>query len=358
MKLITGKDEESERPDDSLLAAYRCCLNSGSFEAATVASVLQITEAEAGDLADRMESLGLLTRGEDEIREPVDPDVADMALNGPLEREILERQMAVQRIRDELKALRPIYDQLRRDTTAAGAGFRELTNTDETVNEIAASSRRCVREVLSAQPGGGRGASTLADALPRDLAALERGVGMRVIYQHTARTSLATRAYVSRIQDAGGVVRTTDDPVERMVIFDRAVAFVSRYDDEGNRLPGGIRISVPACVRFLAAQFDKAWLTSVPFDSDTDVTPEMNDVRLDVLRLMALGLKDEVIARRLGMATRTCRRYIALVMQDLGVESRFQAGAKAALLGLLPETVAPSGPTPEPRRGADDARPA
>ncbi|KOG32387.1 hypothetical protein ADK34_09305 [Streptomyces viridochromogenes] len=49
--------------------------------------------------------------------------------------------------------------------------------------------------------------------------------------------------------------------------------------------------------------------------------------------LLAQGAKDEVIARRLGMSLRTCRRHIAELLEELGAESRFQGGALAERAG-------------------------
>ena len=68
---------------------------------------------------------------------------------------------------------------------------------------------------------------------------------------------------------------------------------------------------------------------------------EVDDIRSEltqaILGQLATGAKDELIARRLGMSVRTCRRHIAAIMLHLRAESRFQAGALAAQLGLLPD---------------------
>ena len=56
-----------------------------------------------------------------------------------------------------------------------------------------------------------------------------------------------------------------------------------------------------------------------------------------ILRLLADGLKDEAIARRLGMSLRTTRRHVADILSELNVSSRFQAGVAAARSGLLEE---------------------
>ncbi|WP_445519105.1 LuxR C-terminal-related transcriptional regulator [Streptomyces sp. NEAU-174] len=55
----------------------------------------------------------------------------------------------------------------------------------------------------------------------------------------------------------------------------------------------------------------------------------------EVLTLMAEGYKDDAAARKLGLSVRTYRRYVADIMRDLQVESRFQAGVRAVRAGLM-----------------------
>ena len=47
-----------------------------------------------------------------------------------------------------------------------------------------------------------------------------------------------------------------------------------------------------------------------------------------------MGLKDEAIARFLGVGLRTVRRRIAALMSIHGVDTRFQLGAALALAAL------------------------
>ena len=54
-----------------------------------------------------------------------------------------------------------------------------------------------------------------------------------------------------------------------------------------------------------------------------------------LLRQLASGAKDEQIARTLGLSLRTVRRRVADLMIELGVDTRFQAGAEAARRGWL-----------------------
>jgi len=54
-----------------------------------------------------------------------------------------------------------------------------------------------------------------------------------------------------------------------------------------------------------------------------------------ILALLAEGLTDDVIARRLSISMRTYRRRVQALMLKLGATSRFQAGARAAQRGWL-----------------------
>jgi DNA-binding NarL/FixJ family response regulator len=54
-----------------------------------------------------------------------------------------------------------------------------------------------------------------------------------------------------------------------------------------------------------------------------------------VLRLLASGLTDEAVARKVGLSARTVRRTIASLSDRLQANSRFQAGAQAVRRGWI-----------------------
>ncbi|MBD0746961.1 hypothetical protein BG418_02455 [Streptomyces sp. CBMA152] len=60
-----------------------------------------------------------------------------------------------------------------------------------------------------------------------------------------------------------------------------------------------------------------------------------SEEQLELLGLLAEGLKDEAIARRLGVHVHTARRRITRLLHDLDADTRFQAGARATLRGWL-----------------------
>ena len=57
--------------------------------------------------------------------------------------------------------------------------------------------------------------------------------------------------------------------------------------------------------------------------------------RRQLLQQLAGGAQDEQIARRLGLSLRTVRRRVAELLEELGADSRFQAGVEATKRGWL-----------------------
>jgi DNA-binding NarL/FixJ family response regulator len=58
---------------------------------------------------------------------------------------------------------------------------------------------------------------------------------------------------------------------------------------------------------------------------------------LDVLRLVAEGLRNAEIARRLVVSRRTVDHHVSAILRKLGARSRGEAVATAARMGLLEE---------------------
>lgn len=99
----------------------------------------------------------------------------------------------------------------------------------------------------------------------------------------------------------------------------------------GDLTSGYVLVRDPLLISTLIAYFDLAWehAHAVPFAASLP-----GDARL--LELLGMGLKDEAIARFLGLGLRTVRRRIAALMSVHGVDTRFQLGA--ALAAQRPRT--------------------
>lgn len=224
----------------------------------------------------------------------------------------------------------------------------ERSNSDELLellpdvhaarNAISTCVAECRTELVSFQPGGGRPPEVLADALPRDLAMLDRGIAVRSVYQHPARFHQPTQDYVRTVAAAGSQIRTLNELFGRMIIVDQRVAFIP----DRSRPGGAVVIRQPSAVAFLYDAFQQSWNQATPYHSGPAAARAVTgEIKRTVAILLADGWKDEVIARRLGLSPRTCRRHIAELMEQLGARSRTQAGVLIHAHGLHLTPTAP-----------------
>lgn len=120
-----------------------------------------------------------------------------------------------------------------------------------------------------------------------------------------------------------------DIPVE-FGVFGRSAVLVSEGSTED---AGYLLLRPPALIEAFTVLFESLWERAAPIH---DGPAASQDVRL--LELLALGFKDEAIARHLGIGLRTVRRRLARLMDEHGVETRFQLGLAVARRGVLDDT--------------------
>ncbi|GGR07266.1 helix-turn-helix transcriptional regulator [Kitasatospora griseola] len=158
--------------------------------------------------------------------------------------------------------------------------------------------------------------------------ALERGVVIRSIFQDSFRNDPDTLCYARWLAELGGLARTVPLLPMRLVIVDRSAALVPSDPGDGRR--GALELHGAALVQPLYALFDELWRSGADFGrpaprDDQDLTGSERAL----LHLLGNGHTDESAGRKLGLSLRTVRRMMQDLMNRLGAESRFQAGAQA-----------------------------
>jgi DNA-binding CsgD family transcriptional regulator len=255
---------------------------------------------------------------------PVSPEVAAASLISPIGEEIHRQRAVISRIQSRLTAFQPHYEAHRE--AGAGTGIESFSDATELSGHLHLAAERCRREFLGFRP---------QDVLSlKHIASMSAdGVWVRLLLPHTLRTDLRARPILHDIVASGGLVRTTSRPPLRVIIFDDVVAFLLGGEGPG---PAGVMIRHEETVRLLRDVVETTWTAAEPYATASigyqDVTEDLHRTIVD---LLASGLTDDVIARRLGISVRTCRRHIATVLSTLAAVSRFQAGALAASAGLL-----------------------
>ncbi|MEU8775793.1 LuxR C-terminal-related transcriptional regulator [Streptomyces sp. NPDC048606] len=321
------------------IQAYRHVLEHGSTSPEALALALGVSTGEAETAVANLLRDRLLAPvpGSDGLLTAVSPRTAAAELVGEEEDALRRRLAELDRTRARLTALNPLYEAAGQRRGEVG-GIDVVDSRERVMTLISDAAGRCAHECLTVQPGGGRPAGHLERALPRDLALISRGVRMRTLYQHTARYSPPTQEYAAKVTAAGGEIRTLGELFGKMVIFDRETAFLPVWDNPH----AGVVLREPSAVAFLCSVFNTAWSLAEPFaTSYSSLTA--NALRTTIAKMLADGSKDEVIARKLGMSLRTCRRHISEMMEELGATSRFQAGY---LLSACSPAAAPVEPPP------------
>ncbi|MEV8551818.1 LuxR C-terminal-related transcriptional regulator [Streptomyces glaucescens] len=189
----------------------------------------------------------------------------------------------------------------------------------------------CTTEVLTVQPGGIRREHELSEGLHRALALRGRGVRMRDLYNHVARHGQGLLNYLELMGDAVEA-RTLDEVIDRLILFDRTVAFIPANADRTMAL----ELRHPGLVAYLVTVFERLWRLAVPLTAalpDTGIEG-ISHREQSIAALLAEGHQDAVIAERLGISVRTCRAHIARLSETLGAASRTQLGVRIAQVGL------------------------
>ena len=317
--------------DEHVAAVYRYAVTNGVGDPAATAVELGLPVDAVDQAVDELVRHRLLRKDCTDPRRllAVDPEIATMALVSPMEREIYQRRELIAQVRQRTEMFRADYV---RSTEQAPAGAGRVSGAPEVRGYLKMTGDGCQREVMMLQAGK-QDTEEFDDFLQVCLQLLERGITVRIVCQHRSRADLTTRMKIKRVADAGAEVRTTSHIPRTAVIFDRSLAVLLGTG------PGEVtasRVGDGDMVQFLVDVFEHLWDGATSVDChDTGYAEVADDLQHTIAGLMAKGYTDEVLARKLGMSVRTCRRHIAGLMRDLDAVSRFQAGVRAGRRQLV-----------------------
>ncbi|HEX5496231.1 MAG TPA: LuxR C-terminal-related transcriptional regulator, partial [Mycobacteriales bacterium] len=180
---------------------------------------------------------------------------------------------------------------------------------------------------------------------PVETEALLRGVRVRGVYASEALDVPGALTLAERLVDAGEEARIGLDVPTKLAIADRRLAILPLTSEQDEMVDSALIVHASTLLDALVGLFDLLWRTAVPlvFAGGSGVPPE--GIRTDVVgspdaqlvALLSAGMKDEAIARQLGVSLRTVHRRTSRIMQELEARTRFQAGLLASRRGWLGE---------------------
>jgi len=199
-------------------------------------------------------------------------------------------------------------------------GLDEMNSLAE---HLVANARREV-VILSGQHRTG----SYEFSVPIAEAVLRRGAQLRLVWRSELIRTPSVAAHATWLRTRGAAPRIVPTLPTTVLLVDRSVAMVVNGDDAVvNRSASAV---APLCL--LA---DQVWGKGNPGIRRHQPPAEQTPRHHKVLRLLADGLTDDAIARQVGVSVRTVRNDMAAAMLSLDARSRFQAGVRAAQLGLL-----------------------
>ena len=164
---------------------------------------------------------------------------------------------------------------------------------------------------------------------------LGRGRRSRAIYP--ARALEEAPQVIFQRASAGEEVRIIAEVPSRMAIIGEAGALLPA--EWGSSDDRRLAIREPGLLTALTVLFEELWDRAIVVPgagiAPDPVTISAEMARTMLLRQLSRGAKDEQIARSLGVSLRTVRRRMSDLFEELGVESRFQAGVEAVRRGWI-----------------------
>ncbi|MEU9233521.1 helix-turn-helix transcriptional regulator [Streptomyces subrutilus] len=192
-------------------------------------------------------------------------------------------------------------------------------------------------ESLTTSPTGVLSQESISHARLLDSRILRRKVHMRTLMASPALDDPTTISYLRELTAKGAHVRISYEPLERLIICDRAAALTPI--DPAHTSKGAILTRDLGLVAALVSLFERMWQMAhdLPPSDNAEATEAVlaNSFQRQILRSLYAAEKDEIGARELGIAVRTYRKHVASIMQRLGASNRFQAALLARERGWI-----------------------
>ncbi|HKC28704.1 MAG TPA: helix-turn-helix domain-containing protein [Jatrophihabitans sp.] len=324
-----GLVQPSLRPvgiDEIEEGIYRALVRGPRATLTELASVVGHTVVVTRRALDGLEAAGLVSRqGKPSRFIPAAPDMAVEAL-------IMRRQEELERCRI---AAADLLTQYRQASRGAADVVELITGREASLQRYVQLLTTARTEVLMFDKPPYLGPVDN----PLEMEVLARGVSWRAIYAPEALDQPDRLFQLHAWQAAGEQARIYNNVPLKLALVDRREALLPLTADSQGAENTAILVHPSSLLATLGLLFDMLWDQSLPLSAgapDADAPAGgLPDIDRALLQLLTAGVKDQAIARQLGVSLRTVRRRLANLMSESGVASRFQLGVLAAHRGWI-----------------------
>ncbi|WP_078877215.1 MULTISPECIES: helix-turn-helix transcriptional regulator [Streptomyces] len=220
----------------------------------------------------------------------------------------------------------------------SGTHVELLTAVDKVNTFIEGCIDTIEHSQLAMHPGGLPSLSLVDDMLLRDQEVLDRGARIMALYSRHLLQVEYVRDYLTEAVHQGAEVRLAEYLPIRLLILDDGLSILPIDPQDSSQ--GAIAIHSSEVTGALKGIFSFHWTAAETFTGQRpDEGPAdrylLTSQERAIARMLAIGVKDEAIARQLGISPRTLSRVIAMFLEKLGVQTRFQAAIQLVRAGLI-----------------------
>ncbi|MEV6103892.1 LuxR C-terminal-related transcriptional regulator [Streptomyces sp. NPDC051940] len=178
-------------------------------------------------------------------------------------------------------------------------------------------------------------ASSAPDGMPEPLRMgdlVRRGVDVMAVVDREGLSFPGRARGLNELAEEGVRIRVASDLPTKLISVDGRVALLPPTD-AADPTASALVVSDVLLRNALVPLFEAIWDRAMPIGPQAQDEVTVEDREL--LTMLASGLKDEAIARRLDIHVHTVRRRIRRLLETLDAETRFQAGVQALRRGWL-----------------------
>lgn len=303
---------------------YRVLLEEPGSSSAQIAERAGMASGAVRHAFEHLESLGLISRTPESRRRTYVPAPPDVALEALVSR----REEELKRVRLEAAQLAERFAQrIRHHQGVAPVEF--VRGHDATYHRWVQVQRTAKREIrlfdrppYVVPPG---------EPNPEELGLLSTGIAYRVIYDQESFDVPGKFDAAMACVSAGEQARVMRGVPVKLMVADDSLALT--HNPQRERVQDSLVVHRSGLLNALIVLFDTLWERAIPIDQgqrSSDGEADIDDLDRQILALLAAGAKDEAIASRLHVGLRTVRRRVRTMMEQLGADTRFEAGVRAA----------------------------
>ncbi|GAA3492128.1 helix-turn-helix domain-containing protein [Streptomyces cremeus] len=316
---------------------YAALLRERAHSTVELANLLDLPYFRIDEALTSLEGSGFAVRGADGAPRPAAPAAAI--------RTLIHRRQAELHIRSaELEQLMMSADRIAGRLTAGSPGASEggieviigQRQIGERAESLLASAEQEV-VILDRPPYAKADVGRPGRPPALDIEALlDRGVSVRAVIDREGLGFPGRMRSLTALAARGLRARVTSGVPTKLIGVDRRITLLPPSESADPRA-SALVVGDSLLRNALLPLFETVWDRSIPLGSSgaAAASDAVSRQQRELLGLLAAGLKDEAIARRLGVHVHTARRRITRLLEALDAETRFQAGAQAATRGWL-----------------------